>query len=128
MEEKSKQKTSWTEAWNKGVEIGLDFNQAKEDMRVIIANRVKSCRKSANLTQAELSEKINVNSLTYRGYENCRSDIPIVYLVRIADTLKVSMDYLTGRTDSEDGTKEDTTKERLEQLEKAVAALTAQRQ
>ncbi len=74
--------------------------------------------------------KININHLTYRGYENCKSDIPIVYLVRLADEFGVSMDYLTGRTDSKTGDappkKEDTassTDARIAQLEKMVAQL-----
>ncbi len=67
-----------------------------------------------------MSSKINTNTLSYRGYENCKNDFPIEYLVRIADTLNVSMDYLTGRTDDPTNRGEDSTNlaERIEQLEK----------
>lgn len=132
MEHKTKQEAPATlsEAWNHGVKIGLELNEARKQMRELIAHRLQTCRMAAKLTQQELAMKININHLTYRGYENCKSDIPIVYLVRLADEFGVSMDYLTGRTDSKTGSvptkKEDTasnTDARIAQLEKMVAQL-----
>lgn len=132
MEQKTKQEAPATlsEAWNHGVKIGLELNEARKQMRELIAHRLQTCRLAAKLTQQELAMKININHLTYRGYENCKSDIPIVYLVRLADEFGVSMDYLTGRTDSKTGgeptKKEDTasnTDARIAQLEKMVAQL-----
>ena len=82
------------------------------------------------LTQEQLSSQISINHLTYRGYENCKSDIPIVYLIRLADVFGVSLDYLTGRTESKTGTPEPAAapsmEARLQQLEKAIAELTEQ--
>lgn len=132
MEHKTKQEAPATlsEAWNHGVKIGLELNEARKQMRELIAHRLQTCRMAAKLTQQELAMKININHLTYRGYENCKSDIPIVYLVRLADEFGVSMDYLTGRTESKTGgapaKKEDTasnTDARIAQLEKMVAQL-----
>ena len=132
MERKTIQEAPATlsEAWNHGMKIGLELNEARKEMRECIAHRLQSCRLAARLTQHELATKININHLTYRGYENCKSDIPIVYLVRLADEFGVSMDYLTGRTDNKDGTmptKEETstssTDARIAQLEKMVAQL-----
>ena len=132
MERKSIQEAPATlsEAWNHGLKIGLDLKEERKSMRECIAHRLQSCRLAAHLTQQELAIKININHLTYRGYENCKSDIPIVYLVKLADEFKVSMDYLTGRTDSKDGTmptKEETsansTEDRIAQLERMVAQL-----
>lgn len=106
-------------AWKKGIEIGTDFNQSKSIQRYVIANRIKTSRTLKNMTQEELSDKINANSLTYKGYENCKSDIPVVYLVRIANTLDVSLDYLTGRIDeNEDYHKQ--IEERISKLENIV--------
>ena len=62
-----------------------------------------------------MSERINVNPLTYKGYESCKSDIPIFILTRIANELEVTLDYLTGRTDQE--------KLQLPDLEERVARL-----
>lgn len=113
------------EGRKKGTEQGFDLAHTKLVRRRIIAERVKESRKRAKLTQEEMSSKINTNTLSYRGYENCKNDFPIEYLVRIADTLNVSMDYLTGRTDDPTNRGEDSTNlaERIEQLEKAVAGL-----
>ena len=118
------------EAWNHGVKIGLELNEARKAMRECIAHRLQSCRLGARVTQQELATKININHLTYRGYENCKSDIPIVYLVRLADEFGVSMDYLTGRTDNKNGsmsiennTAANSTDARIAQLEKMVAQL-----
>lgn len=86
-------------AWDLGVMQGKDLIALREAYRVIIASRVRTIRTEAKMTQDEVSQKINTNVLTYRGYENCKSDIPIVHLIRIADLFDVSMDYLTGRTD-----------------------------
>ena len=119
-----------TEAWNHGMRMGLELNEAKKEMRERIAHRLQTCRMDARLTQQELAMKININHLTYRGYENCKSDIPIVYLVRLANFFGVSMDYLVGRTDNKDGSapfkNEDaasSTDARISQLEKMVAQL-----
>lgn len=121
------------EAWEKGQEKGAML--AVEDMelignrmtlRKVIASRVRQCRADARLTQEEISERIHVNALTYKGYENCRSDIPTIFLVRIADCYNVSMDYLVGRTDTKDRSSTDNAslESRIEMLEKAISQLT----
>lgn len=80
------------------------------------------------MTQEETSRKINTNDLTYRGYENCKSDFPLVYLIRLADVFGVTLDYLAGRTDQAEPERPDKPDilDRLAQLEKAVAELAAQ--
>lgn len=119
-----------SQAWNRGMQIGYELNAAKRAMRETIAKRIKGCRMEMKLTQEQLSSQISINHLTYRGYENCKSDIPIVYLIRLADVFGVSLDYLTGRTESKTGTPEPeaapSMEARLQQLEKAIAELTEQ--
>lgn len=119
-----------SQAWNRGVQIGYELNAAKRAMRETIAKKIKGCRMEMKLTQEQLSSQISINHLTYRGYENCKSDIPIVYLIRLADVFGVSLDYLTGRTESKTGTPEPAAapsmEARLQQLEKAIAELTEQ--
>ena len=119
-----------SQAWNRGMQIGYELNAAKRAMRETIAKRIKGCRMEMKLTQEQLSSQISINHLTYRGYENCKSDIPIVYLIRLADVFGVSLDYLTGRTESKTGTPEPAAapsmEARLQQLEKAIAELTEQ--
>lgn len=96
-----------------------DISLRKEAYRIIIASRVKAVRAAAGMTQEEVSKKINTNPFTYRGYENCKSDIPIVFLIRMADLFKVSMDYLTGRTD-DNGKLDHDLEERISRLEKEL--------
>lgn len=88
-----------TEAGIIGLSRNAKFNADRNDRRKIIADRIKQIRQMNKLTQEEISDKIEWNTLTYRGYENCKSDVPMVILIRLADYYGVSMDYLTGRTD-----------------------------
>lgn len=130
MDYKPEAPASLIEAFNHGYKIGVELNELKKQMRETIAHRLHSCRTEAKLTQQELAMELDINHLTYRGYENCKSDIPIVYLIRLADKFGVSLDYLTGRTDGKAGgivpkqeAAADNTDARIEQLEKMVAQL-----
>ena len=102
------------EAWNKGLEIGQENNAARIAQRIVIANRIKALRTEQGISQEKFSEKVNVAFLTYKGYENRKSDVPIHTLVRIANELNTSLDYLTGRTDAKVS---DSIEERLRKLE-----------
>ena len=55
--------------------------------------------------------------LTYRGYENCKSNIPLFYLVRIANALDSTLDYLAGRTEIQE---QNTLEQRIQRLEEIV--------
>ena len=76
-------------------------------MKKLIADRIRQLRYDSRLTQRDVAALINVNHLTYRGYENCRSEIPIFYLMRISDLFNVSLDYITGRTNKKEDFHED---------------------
>ena len=129
MEQKTIQEAPGTfgEAWRYGLKVGQELNAGRAKMREIIAQRLKECRLEKKITQQALALELSMNHLTYRGYENCKSDIPIVNLVKLADYFGVSMDYLTGRTDNKDGSLSEKTtsdtNDRIEQLEKTVAQL-----
>ncbi len=111
------------DAWEKGCETGRNFAKDRSELRRDIADRVRKCRLEARLTQEEVSAKIDANPLTYKGYENCRSDIPTVYLVRIADFYGISTDYLLGRTDNKGRIASASMEERVAQLEQLMAQL-----
>lgn len=104
-------------AWQLGVEIGQDINQSKAEQRMIVAQRVKALRTAKGISQEKMSSIIHANALTYRGYENCKSDIPLFYLVRIADALETSLDYLAGRTEAQE---ESSLEQRVKRLEAIV--------
>lgn len=110
-------------AWEKGCETGRNLAKDRAELRKEIASRIRKCRLDARLTQEEISDKIDANVLTYKGYENCRSDIPAIYLVRIADYYCVSVDYLVGRTDDKEPCSSASIEERITQLEQMMAQL-----
>lgn len=61
-----------------------------------IGKRIKKARESANMTQAELAEKISSLRETVAYYETGQRDIKTGTLIRLAKTLGVSADYLLG--------------------------------
>lgn len=69
-------------------------------LRTKIALRIGRLRRSQGLTQKEVAEYLGINHLTYRGYENCKSSIPLCVLVRMADVFNVTLDYLLCREGS----------------------------
>ena len=110
-------------AWNKGTEIGNDMNISRKEQQIKLARRLKALRMERGFSQEKLADAINANYLTYKGYENCRSDIPLFYLIRIADVLGTTLDYLAGRTDvKEPGSVED----RLKKMEDLIRELKPQ--
>lgn len=61
--------------------------------------KIKSKRKSKKLTQQKIAEKLNINRVTYQGYETDKHKPDIDTLSKLADILETSTDYLLGRYD-----------------------------
>lgn len=59
-----------------------------------IAKRIKKLRKSADLTQAELAEKINISTNAVAKLENNLMAPSLQTLVNIANILNADMNYL----------------------------------
>lgn len=111
------------ESWEKGCETGKKLGQDRARLRLMIASNIRKCRHDARLTQEEVSEKIDANPLTYKGYENCRSDVPAIYLVRIADFYGISVDYLLGRTETKEPYTTTSIEDRVTKLEQLLHEL-----
>lgn len=60
---------------------------------------LKYLRKSYNLTQKELAQKINVAQSSIAMLENGRNDANASTLTALSDFFGVSIDYLLGRED-----------------------------
>ena len=105
------------ESWNRGIELSQENTAARIFQRIVIANRVKQLRTEKEISQEKFSDMVGVAFLTYKGYENRKSDIPIHTLLRIANQLETSLDYLTGRTDTRTT---DSVEDRLKKLEEAL--------
>lgn len=61
--------------------------------------RLRKMRMKRNLTQQNMADAINVALRSYQCYETGTRTPSYDLLVRIADTLDVSIDYLLGRDD-----------------------------
>ena len=67
---------------------------------VDLGKRLKSLRKAANLTQAQVGERIGVRKTVISSYENDLRQPSYDNLVKLANLYKVSTDWLLGNTKS----------------------------
>ncbi len=62
-----------------------------------LGSRLKARRKECELTQVQIAEKLNINQVTYLGYEKDKHKPDVDTLAKLADILHTSTDYLLGR-------------------------------
>lgn len=62
--------------------------------------RLKMLREESGFTQQHLAEVLNLTSGAVSHYENGTNEPTIDTLIRIADVLNVSVDYLVGNADA----------------------------
>ena len=62
-----------------------------------IGTRLKKRRIELNMKQSDIAKILNINRVTYQGYESDKHKPDIDTLVKIADTYQLSLDYITGR-------------------------------
>lgn len=67
----------------------------------VIAQRLRRARIRSGLKQTEVFDKVGINNKTLSGYENGVSEPDIETLNTLAQLYKVSVDYLTGRTEND---------------------------
>ena len=60
--------------------------------------RIRDLREDHDMTQAEIAEMLGTSQTMYARYERGASELPIRYLVRLADFYNVSTDYILCRT------------------------------
>ena len=61
--------------------------------------RLRQCRMKRGLTQQFMSELLTISLNAYQKYEQAERSPSFETLIRIADILDVSLDYLFGRDD-----------------------------
>lgn len=59
--------------------------------------RLKELREEKKISQNKLSKELNINVMTYNGWENEKVEPNINTLCKLADYYQVSLDYLVGR-------------------------------
>ncbi len=65
----------------------------------IFQERLTELRRQNDLTQRQMSQKLNISQPSYIRYEKGTSEPTLDCLVKIADIFDVSVDYLLGRTE-----------------------------
>ena len=65
-------------------------------MQIFLGKRLKELRLENKLTQKQVAEKLNINSVTYLHYEKDQREPPLSLLAEIAIFYDVSVDYLLG--------------------------------
>ncbi len=65
----------------------------------MFGKRLRAMRMKRNFTQPQLANLIDVALRTYQGYEGGTRSPSFDTLVKLADILDVSIDYLLGRDD-----------------------------
>ena len=63
------------------------------------AERLKTLRKQVKLTQAQIAEKLNISQQAYASWERGANKPTQENLVKIAQILDVSIDYLVGNSE-----------------------------
>ena len=66
----------------------------------VFSERLVQLRMDRDVSQAAIAKEIGVSSRIYQEYEYGKSEPKMRNLVSIADFFDVSLDYLTGRTDT----------------------------
>ena len=61
--------------------------------------RLRKMRMKSGLTQQTMADKLQISLNAYQKYEQAERSPSLDCLVRIADILNVSVDYLLGRDD-----------------------------
>ena len=62
--------------------------------------RLRDMREDHDLSQKAIAEILGIQQTVYSRYERGFQTIPLEHLLKLADLYEVSLDYLTGRTDS----------------------------
>ena len=70
------------------------------------SERLKDLRKQARLTQVDVAEKLGISQPAYASWERGAKKPTQDNLVKIAQIINVSVDYLVGNSDEENTNKE----------------------
>lgn len=66
------------------------------------AERLKELRKQAHLTQVELAKRLGIGQSSYADWERGKKNPTQENLVKLAQILNVSVDYLVGSTEDKE--------------------------
>lgn len=62
--------------------------------------RIRLERENQEISQGKIAEKLGIKQTQYSRYERGVNEIPLHYIIEVANILNVSIDYLTERTEN----------------------------
>lgn len=62
--------------------------------------RLKDLREDNDLVQKEVAAYLGIDQRVYSNYETGKRDIPVKFIIMLADYYNTSTDYLLGRTNN----------------------------
>lgn len=62
--------------------------------------RLRDLREDHDLKQKDIAAMLNIQQTVYSRYERGVQNLPLDYLMQLADFYKVSTDYILGRTNN----------------------------
>lgn len=62
--------------------------------------KLKELRKEKKLTQTELASKLNISQKLYSNWESGKAEPTLDNIIKLANILDVTVDYLLGRSDN----------------------------
>lgn len=62
--------------------------------------RLKDLREDNDLVQKEVAAYLGIDQRVYSNYETGKREIPVKFIVMLADFYNTSSDYLLGRTNN----------------------------
>lgn len=67
--------------------------------------RFRDLREDKDLRQEDIARLLDTTQTQYSRWERGAQEMPLHHAIRLADFYKVSMDYITGRTNNKKGAK-----------------------
>lgn len=68
----------------------------------VYSDILKELRRDKNLTQSDMAKFFGIKQSMYSMYESGQRSMKIEMLVKLADILETSTDYILGRTDCQE--------------------------
>lgn len=68
----------------------------------MILQRLRDLREDRDMRQTDIADFLGIKQTVYSRYERGFQNIPLEFLIRLADFYNVSTDYILGRTNNKE--------------------------
>ncbi len=68
----------------------------------MLLQRLRDLREDCDLRQCDIADILGIRQTVYSRYERGYQNIPLEFLIKLADYYKVSTDYILGRTNNKE--------------------------